>query len=273
MSTRFYTAFIVVLLLLLCCGGVKEGYIREEAPAASQGARVAYNVEKNQTYDTIQEAIDNANYGDTIRLFAGNFSENIFLYNGVTLKGSGAGKTVLTPYWYDWVVYIWGTDCTLEDLTVSNPYGGSFNIYISGHNSLIQDCVIDGGSYGVYLPQYTVGNKLLRNTIKNVQYGFYIGYADTMEISGNDFHCSEMGIMMGYSLGTEITANTFHDCYRFNTFYLLPAIQRRFCVRHATDSCKTTSGCCHCSCSDSFLFFKAGLAQVAVEVNKSRAND
>ena len=53
-----------------------------------------------ETGESIQTAIDHARPGDTIRVAAGEFRENLTITtDGITLRGAGSGRdgTVLTP--------------------------------------------------------------------------------------------------------------------------------------------------------------------------------
>lgn len=56
------------------------------------------NVKKDGSGDalTIQQGIQLAQIGDTVQIEAGTFDENVDLWKGITLKGTGIGSTIIT---------------------------------------------------------------------------------------------------------------------------------------------------------------------------------
>jgi parallel beta-helix repeat protein len=48
-------------------------------------------------YSTIQEALNSASPGDTVKVAEGKYRENIYMYTGINLVGAGAGKSKVKP--------------------------------------------------------------------------------------------------------------------------------------------------------------------------------
>ncbi|MEX2217959.1 MAG: right-handed parallel beta-helix repeat-containing protein [Phycisphaerales bacterium] len=71
---------------------------------------------------TISAAAAKAKEGDTIVLEAGEYTDSVRLPGGVTLKGAGAGKTILTGKSYA-AIYCEGPHVTISGLTIRHAEG------------------------------------------------------------------------------------------------------------------------------------------------------
>lgn len=142
----------------------------DAAPATPSGHRsVVWRVEQDGTGDftVIQDAIDAAWPGDTIRIGPGRFEEYadsgdpwetyacLNIPKNLTIVGSGAGVTVIgLPVWdplFMWYVvgiYVAGTgvQITVRDLTVVNVFDG---VRGEGQDLTISDCEFRACDYGV----------------------------------------------------------------------------------------------------------------------------
>jgi len=187
----------------------------EEAPVTqAQRSMAILNINKNETYETIQGAIEEANYGDTIRLFAGEYNETVSLYNGVNLLGSGAGKTVINSPSYAWGVYIFGNDCVMEGITVNGGYTSwGYCVYVTGDDVKIRNCELLGGSIGIVVEDSTYNNVYSGNTFKNMSQGIFFYYTDGSEINNNTFYCEQDAVYVGYSSNIKFKDNELIDCY------------------------------------------------------------
>jgi len=109
-------------------------------------------------YSSIQDAIDNASYGDVIKLYPRTYSESIdFKGKGITLKSTNpddwdiVGATIIDADGLATAVaFSSGEDAnsilTGFTITDANNYG----VYCSGTSLAISNCIIKGNDTGVY---------------------------------------------------------------------------------------------------------------------------
>jgi parallel beta-helix repeat protein len=118
---------LLVVLVLGLCGGVQADTLKVP-----------------DDYGTIQEAINAAEYGDTVEVAEGAYVENITLKNGVAVIGAGASNTTIDGGAAGSVVTSidCGPDTVLEGFTITNGEtdkgGGMYN---NGGNPTITDCM------------------------------------------------------------------------------------------------------------------------------------
>ena len=94
---------LVLLILLLAAGmplmfaGIDEEACKmteeEQGPFASRATLV---VGPGQTYTRIQDAIDNATAGDTVRVWAGMYNESVVVTKSLNIIGNGTDQTILS---------------------------------------------------------------------------------------------------------------------------------------------------------------------------------
>ncbi len=73
-----------------------EFFVDDDAEAGGNGS-------KERPFRTIQEGLDATSYGDTVRLAPGTYDERVELISGVTLRGAGQDKTVVTGEAHFWL--------------------------------------------------------------------------------------------------------------------------------------------------------------------------
>jgi parallel beta-helix repeat protein len=139
-----------------------------------------------QDYPTIQEAINQANPGDTIQVSSGTYYENIFINKTLTLIGEDKNNTILI-----------GSGCTVIQANLTT-------VNISGFT-------IQNGTNGITLEKCNSStiqeNILVRNSI-----GIWLHYSNSNTVSDNmlsDYYC---GIQLcGHSSKNTIILNTIKD--------------------------------------------------------------
>jgi parallel beta-helix repeat protein len=148
-------------------------------------------------YTTIQDAIDNANASDTIRVHAGNYSENLVINTQVEIIGNGTTETVIQTS-SPTAVDINADGTNLSKIKIDG--GGTSGVYIKGENCTIEDINVTGSSRG------------LRT---NGAHWLYIGNST---FTGN----SDFGMIIHLSnnvtiYGCEVTNNAFDDGIQINS--------------------------------------------------------
>ncbi len=148
-----------------------------------------------QDYPTIQEAIDDASFGDTVLVSDGTYEGMITMKRGViirsengplttTLDGAGEWRVVAGS---DWSVLRgftitngwWGVDCwDGSPLIYNNIITGTYAI---GINSFVSDAIIlnnkiSGMSQGI--ASLYSEPRVLNNTITDCQFGIWVSYSN-----------------------------------------------------------------------------------------------
>lgn len=207
--------FITTLLLLL---------LLPYQPALGEKL-VVDNRNYSGDYWRIQDAVDNAKYGDTVYVKPGTYNEAIDLKSGITLKGAGAEETLITYSGDDRVIDIYKeSDVTISGFTLE--YNGSENrvtlrIKNSCTNVVIRNNLITGSTYsGVNVgndsSKITIENNVIRD---NGHSGIYIfgnsaAVIRNNEIYDNGYH----GISIKGETSSRIINNTIVS-NGYNGFY------------------------------------------------------
>jgi len=157
-------------------------------------------------WSSIQDAVDEAESGDTIVVYPGEYEENITIDRALTLSGAGAAETKLSaadpgeP-----VVTIGDYNITLEGFEI-DP--GSDGVYVAtiGYDQevTLEDLVIHSNTNGIrvmeVLGTLNITGCAISGNVENGIYIYSIGYApQTVTITGNN-----------------ITANGDHGIYIMN---------------------------------------------------------
>ena len=176
----------------------------------------------DRPYDTIQEAINVANEGDTIYVFGGFYEENLKIDKKLKIVGGiDEVETIIdskTDYRY--LVEVTGDEVTLERLTLSDsndktpsPIGAL--VYLKSNNNIInRNNIITTKSYGIYLDLTSSGNFISNNIINNTKVGIYSYSPSTLDIYNNKItNCSNYGIYINSDFSnTRIYQNYIYNC-------------------------------------------------------------
>jgi len=208
---------------------------------------LVHNINQETYYHTIQDAVNEANPGDTIEVSAGTYEENVTISESVTLRGEdretteieGSGSTTLpiltisadevtvSGFTIHSGVYLHGIENTIDvkgdsllltDLHVikDKPVGGSAIILRPGVDGFtFTDSTVDSEWNGIYVPRHleTFSSNIL---IQNVDFNYPGQYAVLLvamkgaTIEENLFNCGvHFGVVTNTCDNIEILNNQF----------------------------------------------------------------
>ncbi len=178
-------------------------------------------------YQHIQDAIDNADDGDTIIVKDGIYQENVVVYRSVTLIGQNKTATIIDGGGKGNVVKITDIKVTVKNFTITNSGNtqemmrkdAGVTICNGSYNVKIQENIISNNrGNGIYAdnPNYVtiIGNDITNNAWDGI--GFYEKISNPMnEISNNTI--SNNGIDGVYLF--QSFANIYHNNISYNGGY------------------------------------------------------
>jgi len=189
-------------------------------------------------YPTIQEAIDNADNGDTVFVRIGTYFENISIDKSIVLKGEDKKNTIIDLRNENYLINI-----TAENVNISNfkIYSSDLSILIrnsnnniifnnefmssylciridSSNNNIISNNIFFNNYLGIYLRRSdynTISNNKINGIIDLDRYinsGMYLWYSNNNIIKNNELKNSqEYGIHLYESEKNLVIENNFFD--------------------------------------------------------------
>jgi len=181
----------IILLFVGTCVIPAMAQDTEKPQSQSRGNWLYVGGSGPGNYTRIQDAIDDANYGDSVFVYAGIYYENITIYHMITVLGENKECTIIDGNEKDDVVYIVQSGVCFSGFTVQNSslFGGAgimvlgdadnveiTNVQVtdnaigillkSGTRTLLHDTLIDNNTEtGVDVHSYR--SEILNNVITN----------------------------------------------------------------------------------------------------------
>ncbi|MCK4313508.1 right-handed parallel beta-helix repeat-containing protein, partial [Candidatus Bathyarchaeota archaeon] len=167
------------------------------------------NLNKNEDYETIQRAINDASVGDVIYVGNGLYNENVVVNKTLSLIGENRFNTIIDGGDSGNILLITADNVTVTGFTLQNSglvltVGG---VYIdhSVHNKIIGN-VMKNNKYGIYL-SYSGGNSITNNTIFNNSYGIDLVSSTDNIITSNNLIYNNHGISLSISISNIFSEN------------------------------------------------------------------
>ena len=170
-------------------------------------------------YTRIQDAIYNANDGDTVYVYSGTYYENIILDKSINLMGENKNSTIIDGSLNKDkdVICVTTSHVDIEKFTIKNGKNG---ILIDGdydvvdNVNIVENIIIDNIQYGVFF--FRSGyNNVLNNIISNNIYGIKAYEFCSNIIFGNIISSSsEAGIHLTSAVNA---GNCMNNTISFNT--------------------------------------------------------
>ena len=194
-STRLVMGFLFILGIVLMLVIVVE---------ETKGETIIVSMDGSGDYDNIQDAIDNATGGDTIRVWEGTYYENVVVDKTVSLAGNGSEETTIDGGREGNVVDIEADWVNMSGFSVTGS-GGVFPDYnsgikvISNHNRLFDNNCSNNYLCGIHLKNSNY-NTLTNNTASdNGELGIYLWNSNDCTITNNTCSNNSIGIFLSSS--------------------------------------------------------------------------
>ncbi|KAA0007607.1 MAG: hypothetical protein FE036_03360 [Thermoplasmata archaeon] len=178
---------LLVLVSIAIAGfvisNIKNGIASEAgAQPAGTGGNILYvGGSGGNNYTKIQDAIDNANEGDTIFVFNGTYYENVVVNKSINLIGEDRNTTIIDGGGSGSAVTVTADGCTIKGFTVT---GSDAGIDIrSNYNSIINNTCSNNG-FGIYLVSSN-NNTLINNNASSNFIGISLDSSNNITLSNN----------------------------------------------------------------------------------------
>ena len=165
--------------------------------------------------DSIQEAVNAARPGDTIRILPGTYRETVYIdKDGIRLIGvirEGRWPTLDGERRLNDAILYSGNDIVVENLRITH-YKGNAIMGQAGNNFEIRNnLIVDTGVYGVF-PQLGTNGIVEGNVISGIEdAAIYVGMSDNVHVAHNEVFDSVAGIEIENSRHAIVENNYVHD--------------------------------------------------------------
>jgi parallel beta-helix repeat protein len=166
-------------------------------------------------YSEIQEAIDDAEVGDTVFVSRGEYRENIVINKTISLIGESRTSTIIEGSHSDPVINVSADEVEINGFRVSES-SGYYNLEAI-RLYRVNDCIIGNitvssqREFGIHLDN-SHGNSISDNSISSDDYGIYLSESNENFISNNTVSESWRGIFLQSSDDNMMSLNNISEC-------------------------------------------------------------
>jgi len=165
-------------------------------------------------YPTIQEAINNADNGDTVFVRNGTYDEIIFVNKSLSLIGEDRDTTIIDGGRRDgYVVYVKAENVVIQGFTIQS-YIFSIGIRLdNARNSSIVDNNIMHNGYGILVWGSPYTNVSANNLYGNINIGIGVAGSHNVHVSSNNIHYTvQIGVAVSYCNPSYVYDNRITQC-------------------------------------------------------------
>ncbi len=199
MTGSFLIAAVALLIMILAVGSNE-----------ASGKTITVDDNGEAEFESIQEAIDAAENGDTIRVWEGTYYENVVVDETVNLIGNGSEVTTIDGGENGDVVKITADWVSMNGFTVNGSGGFGIFLYYSDYNILTNNSC-SNNKYGIHLDN-SDHNILANNSCSlNRHSGIYLDWSDHNTLTNNTMNENGIrisGILEAWNTHIINTSNT-----------------------------------------------------------------
>jgi len=203
------------IILLLFCMSITSSFafnnIKKSTMPVSNGNTLYVGGNGTGNYTKIQDAIDNATYGDTVFVFddSSPYYENLVVNKSISLVGEDKNTTIINGTMTTDVVEIISDWVNLTGFLIINGTNGMQ--ILSNYNTINNNVIINNRFYGVDI-DYTCNNVIIGNNISSNGGGIRLWKSNNTTITENEIFYNIgnyicLGIYLYGSIYNNITNN------------------------------------------------------------------
>jgi len=200
-------AKIILTFLLLAIGLMMISLASESSSART----ITVDDSGGADHETIQDALNASDDGDTIQVREGVYRENVKIETSVSLVGDGWETTTIDGGWNTHTVWVKADWVNITGFTVTE--GRDAGIHVRGARCRISGNNCSNNEYGIYF-RSEANNGTIENNIcsYNDNYGINLDLADYNSIEKNTCERNRWdGITLRYSMHNVVGNNTCRD--------------------------------------------------------------
>ncbi len=233
--------FTLVLTLIIM---IFMGFFPIETCIAS-GNTIYVDASGGGDYTTIQAAVDAANSGDTIYVYAGTYNENVEINKNLTLTGQNKDTTIIDGGKSGHVVYVYGTignviEIQISGFTIRNAGGLGYDCvalsYVNNssiNNNKIMNSDESDGIQLDHCEEITINNNIIKN---NEGSGISLTLSENNIIFNNIIQSNQKGMYIYYfSSSNQIYQNTITGNSQYG-IHVVQSLNNRFYNNDFTDN-------------------------------------
>ncbi|GAB5413867.1 MAG: hypothetical protein Cons2KO_14700 [Congregibacter sp.] len=195
------------------------GFVADDHKGGTSDGAAAANAKPGEIWlvkdgESIQEAVNAAQPGDTIRIMPGTYSETVYIdKDGIRLIGvieEGNWPTLEGEDRLNDAVLYSGNNIVVENLKITH-YKGNAIMGQAGNNFEIRNnLIVDTGVYGIF-PQLGQNGIVEGNVISGIEdAAIYVGMSDNVHVAHNEVFDSVAGIEIENSRHAIVENNYVH---------------------------------------------------------------
>jgi parallel beta-helix repeat protein len=208
----------VITIVLLSLIAIYSPQLSDDVLESKEGPRTIYvnNTGSGGAYTKITDAINDSEEGDTVFVYGGNYTDDIYIEKSINLFGEDNGTTFINGIDRRTVIGISRSNYVnitgfsiIGDIFDEDSSNSAISLYES-HNCIIKNNIISNTQYGI---QVSGSSKIdiINNNISRIGEGIVIYNNNGHQIKNNSISFSINGIKFRFTDHNNITGNTISN--------------------------------------------------------------